>query len=238
MDKIPVTLDIPEIDSEKCTYCGKCSAACRFNAIAVLIRNAMVFPELCHGCGGCWLACPESAITVKKRAIGSVEKGMAGQIGFIQGKLDIGVALSPPLVKAVKREASPEGIVIIDAPPGASCPMVAAVNGTDYCILVTEPTPFGLHDLGIAVETVRKIGVPAGVVINRAGGDYRELHDYLRREHVEILMEIPFQRRYAETYSQGDILVNVHDELKPMFRELLRKVKKLVEKGPASVSLL
>jgi len=224
-EKRAVTIQVPEIHEGRCTYCGKCSAACRFNAIAVLLKNAMVFPELCHGCDGCRLACPESAITMKERAVGFVEKGRAGSIEFVQGKLDVGVALSPPLIKAVKKEATPEGLVIIDAPPGASCPMVAAVNGADYCILVTEPTPFGLHDLGIAVETVRKIGVPAGVVINRAGGSYRDLHDYLRREEVEILMELPFSRDYAGTYSRGEILVSVHEELKGLFKDLLRKVR-------------
>jgi len=225
-ERIPVTIETPEILLEKCTFCGKCSKACRFNAIAVVPGNAMVFPELCHGCSGCWLACPESAICIRERAVGVVEKGKAGKIDFVHGKLDVGVALSPPLIKAVKRESVMGGVTIIDAPPGASCPMVAAVNCTDFCILVTEPTPFGFHDLAIAVETVRKIGVPFGVVINRAGVRYEELYDYLGKEQIEILLEIPFERKYAESYSSGDILVNVHPELLPEFSDLISNVMK------------
>ncbi len=228
-ERIPVAIETPEILLEKCTFCGKCSKVCRFNAIAVFSGNAIVFPELCHGCGGCWLACPESAISIKERAIGVVEKGTSGNIDFVHGKLEVGVALSPPLIKAVKRESMKKGITIIDAPPGASCPMVAAVKGTDLCILVTEPTPFGLHDLAIAVETLRKIGVPCGVVINRAGFEYRELYDYLEKEQIEILLEIPFERKYAESYSSGDILVRVHSELQPRFSGLLSDVMKRVD---------
>jgi len=230
-ERIPVTIETPDIIIEKCTFCGRCSKVCRFNAIAVFPGNAMVFPELCHGCSGCWLACPESAISIKDRVIGAVEKGKSGHIDFVHGKLDVGVALSPPLIKAVKRESIKEGVTIIDAPPGASCPMVAAVNGTEICILVTEPTPFGLHDLAIAVETLRKIGVPCGVVINRAGVRYGELYDYLEKEQIELLLEIPFERKYAESYSSGDILARAHSELQSQFSGLLRNVMKRIDTG-------
>jgi len=230
-ERTPVTIDTPDIQLDKCTFCGRCSKVCRFNAIAVVPGNAMVFPELCHGCSGCWLACPESAVSVKARSVGAVEKGKAGHIDFVHGKLDVGVALSPPVIKAVRRESMQGGIVIIDAPPGASCPMVAAVNGTDFCVLVTEPTPFGLHDLAIAVETLRKIKIPCGVVINRTGARYEALYDYLDKERVEILLEIPFERKYAESYSHGDVLVKAHPELKSGFTELLSGIMKRAAAG-------
>ena len=164
-----VSIPIPEILEENCTYCGKCAEICAYNALAVLKDNVLVFSELCHGCGGCSLLCPEKAIREKGHRIGTIEFGSAQNIQFIHGRLDIGQAMSPPLIREIKKYRNPTRLVVIDAPPGTSCPVVEAVKGSHFCLLVTEPTPFGLNDLQLTVETLRQMNIPLGVVINRAG---------------------------------------------------------------------
>jgi MinD superfamily P-loop ATPase len=210
-------LEVPEIDLGKCTFCGKCQGICQFNAIAVLPETALTFPELCHSCGGCFLVCPEDAVNSRTRAIGVVEVGYRKSIRFVHGRLRVGEAMAPPLIRRVKAEAEPNGLTIIDAPPGTSCPVVAALWGSDAVLLVTEPTPFGLHDLELAVGAVRELQLPMGLVINRADLGDRRVHDYAAWENIPILLEIPFDRQAAGAYARGRLLV---EEL-PAWRDLM-----------------
>lgn len=220
---VEVTVPVPIVDEEKCNGCGRCGEICAFNAILPLGKHVLTFPELCHGCGGCTLLCPASAIQEEPLEIGVVEWGQAGSVSHIHGRLNIGSPLAPPLVKAVKNHAKnkPErAISIIDSPPGTSCPVVASVRGSDFCLLVTEPTPFGLHDLTLAVDMVRKLQVPFGVVINRAGLGNGGLVDYCKEENIPILAEIPFDRKYAKCYAKGGRLVHEFPEIKRVFQDL------------------
>jgi len=215
---------VPQVDYSKCTFCGACREACRFNAIAVLPKSVMVFQELCHGCGNCRLACPERAITEVERTIGRIEHGTAAEGAFVEGRLNVGEAMSPPVIRTVRQHVGDEGLILVDAPPGTSCPVIAAVNHTDYCVLVTEPTPFGLHDLKLAVEMVRAVGLPHGVVINRADLGDERTRDYCRAEGIEILAEIPADRRIAEAYVAGKLAVDELPEIKQLFVALLEKI--------------
>jgi len=212
-----VLAEVPRIDLARCTYCGQCQEICQFNALAVLPETKIVltFPELCHSCGGCFAVCPEDAVLPDQRLLGHLEIGQRGNVRLIQGKLRVGEAMSPPLIRRVRQASSPNGMVIIDAPPGTSCPVIASLRGADYVCLVTEPTPFGLNDLELAVGAVRKLKIPMGIVINRADvGDGRIL-EYARRESIPVLLEIPFERSTAETYARGEILV----EAQPIWKE-------------------
>ncbi|MBC8206862.1 MAG: ATP-binding protein [Kiritimatiellaeota bacterium] len=223
--KRDVTVPVPQIDSEKCTACGVCSSLCVFNAIAVAGQSALVFPELCHSCGGCVRICPQNAITEQPSGIGEITRGQAAHITTLEGRLNIGSAMAPPLIRAVKK-AAPEGMpVLIDAPPGTSCPMITAVTGADFVVLVTEPTPFGLNDLVLAVETVRKLGLPCGVIINRSdSGDDRVVR-YCEEEKIRVLLQIPESRKIAEAYSRGDSLLTAKPELIHAFRKLLEEIR-------------
>ena len=198
---------VPVIDKNKCTACGKCADACEYNAIAVL-KTAMVFPELCHGCGGCLLACPAGAIQEQPRTIGVVETGRSGKISFAQGRLHVGEPMPPPLIRAVKRTRQADAITILDAPPGTSCPVVATVRDADFVVLVTEPTPFGLNDLRLAVELVRQLGRTFGVVINRADIGDDAVRLFCEKDGIPVLAEIPNDRRVAEAYSRGEMAAN------------------------------
>jgi MinD superfamily P-loop ATPase len=213
-------IPVPRIDPQLCSLCGECSELCQYNALAVLRGGVMVFDELCHGCGGCMLVCPEAAITEVLRPIGVVEEGWAGRIRMVQGRLNVGEAQSPPLIRAVKERANPGGTVLIDAPPGTSCPMIAAVRGADLAVLVTEPTPFGLNDLALAVECVRALDIPCGVIVNRAGSGDDRVHRYCAAEGIEILLEIPDDRRVAEASARGTCVVDAVPELRPLFAAL------------------
>ena len=225
----PVLLPIPEIVEEKCTYCGKCAEVCAYNAIAVLKDNVLVFPELCHGCGGCSLLCPEQAIKEKGQRIGVMEFGAANGIQFIHGKLDIGQAMSPPLIREVKKQMNRERTIIIDAPPGTSCPVVESVKGSDVSLLVTEPTPFGLNDLRLAVETLRELKIPFGVIINRADIGDKQVQDYCLKENIPVLMTIPTDRNIAVAYSEGKTIIETQPAYKQKFLELFKKVEKLIK---------
>jgi MinD superfamily P-loop ATPase len=223
----PVYIPVPKVDVTKCTYCGKCAEVCAYNAIAVLKEKVLVFPELCHGCGACSYLCPESAITEEGREVGIVERGNSGNLELIQGMLAIGEAMAPPVIREVKKYIDPVNIVIIDVPPGTSCPVVEAVEGSDFCLLVTEPTPFGLNDLSLAVEVVRKLGIPCGVVINRVGIGDEEVEQYCHQEGIPVLLRIPLDRKVAMLYSKGIPLVEGMPQWREDFLKLFQDIKSI-----------
>lgn len=203
-----VHIPVPSVDETRCTHCGECAAVCRYGAIASLPSMTLVFKELCHGCGGCAIACPTNAISESPNRIGVVESGpssVLNNVTLVQGRIDVGVPLSPPLIRSVKEKAGNQELVILDCPPGTSCPMIAAVKEADYVALVTEPTPFGLHDLSLAVETLRELGLPFGVVINRSSERDGLIEEFCVATGAEILGRIPDDRRAAEAYSRGVI---------------------------------
>jgi MinD superfamily P-loop ATPase len=221
----PVSLLIPEIDLKKCTFCGECAKVCAYNAIVVLKKEVLTFPELCHGCGGCSLLCPEKAISERGRDIGVLEQGKAGSMKFVQGRLNIGESMATPLIRAVKKAIVPDGLTIIDVPPGTSCPVIESINGSDFCLLVTESTPFGLHDLKLAVELLRKLNIKHGVLINRAGVGDEKVNEYCKKKRVPIMAQIPFDREIAVLYSRGIPLWTKGDH----YGELFRKLWELIE---------
>ena len=220
---------IPKVDEAECTYCGACSEFCQYNAIASLEKVILVFPELCHGCGGCSLVCPSEAITEVLHETGKIEVGSAGSVAFVHGLLNVGQAMSPPVIKAVKRACPPADLVILDAPPGTSCPVVESVRDCDYALLVTEPTPFGLNDLKLAVEMVRALDVPFGVVINRSDVGDGLTRSYCEQEGIAVLAEIPDDRRIAQAYSRGEMICDALPEYRSQFVDLLRKIIEKVE---------
>jgi MinD superfamily P-loop ATPase len=220
----------PKVDLDKCTYCGECAKICRFSAIVVVKENVLTFPELCHGCGGCSLVCPEDAISEVPRPIGIVEQGTSDSVAFIHGRLEVGEAMSPPLIKAARSLAREDGVVILDAPPGTSCPVIASVKGSDFCILVTEPTPFGLNDLELAADVVRQLTIPAGVVINRCNIGDQAVEEFCRRRDIPILMQIPEERRIAEAYSRGEMIIDVLPEYKEQFRNLFETIRQILHR--------
>ena len=226
-----VYTSIPVVDEELCTGCKKCAEICRFRALTVVGKKVLVFQELCHSCGGCMEVCPENAITEGRRELGVMESGHCGELGFSQGRLRVGEAMSPPLIKRVRTNYNGAETIIIDAPPGTSCPVIAAMKGSDFVLMVTEPTPFGLHDLKLAVEAVRVLGIPSGLIINRSDiGDDRVL-EYAEQEALPVLLEIPFDRKIAEAYSCGKPIVEIMPEWKDAFRMLYRNIEKLVHGG-------
>jgi len=225
----PIGNLIPQVDDAMCTHCGKCGEICQYSAIVCVGENVLVYPELCHACGGCVLVCPVDAITEVLRELGKLETGQAGQIRFVQGLLNIGEAMSPPLIKEVKATAPEVDLVIVDAPPGTSCPVIESVRDSDFVVLVTEPTPFGLNDLKLAVGMVRALEIPFSVVVNRAnlGGD-RELRSYCTRSRIKILAEIPDDRQIAEAYSRGTMICEALPDYYSLFEELLKEIAKEV----------
>jgi MinD superfamily P-loop ATPase len=219
-----VTTPIPEIDLEKCNQCKKCAQICRFRAIAVLGDTVLTFSELCHSCGGCMAVCPEGAITETGRELGVLETGAMNGVSFVHGRLRVGEAMSPPLTRA-------DGLTLIDAPPGTSCPVIAAMKDTDFVLLVTEPTPFGLHDLKLAAEALKILEIPMGLVINRADVGDDNVREYAHAQGLPILMEIPYDRQIAESYSRGEIFSLALPEWKARFRELIEKIETMAGKG-------
>ncbi|PKN35826.1 MAG: (4Fe-4S)-binding protein [Deltaproteobacteria bacterium HGW-Deltaproteobacteria-19] len=218
-----VSIPVPEVDESLCDGCGECGSFCEYHAIVSFGTLPLVFPEMCHGCGGCTMVCPPKAIREVDRRIGVIETVRTGNITLIQGRLDVGVAMAPPLIRAVKARLRDGSPAILDAPPGTSCPVIATLRDVDFVVLVTEPTPFGLHDLKLAVETVRELGIPFGVVINRVGVGDDRVHAYCREEGIPILLEIPDDRRIAEAYSRGELIVEALPEYRDLFRGFIEK---------------
>jgi len=225
-----VTTPVPEIDEEKCNHCGKCAEICQFRAIVVLGKTTMLsFENLCHSCGGCMKVCPENAIRWKDRELGTIRKGQRKGLEFIDGTLKIGEAMSPPLIRKVRSQAGRDGLTIIDAPPGTSCPVIAAMRGADFVLLVTEPTPFGLHDLKLALGAVKILDIPCGLVINRSDMGDEKVKEYAREESLPVLMEIPFDRGIAEAYSRGELLVENMPRWKEKFIGLYQRIEAIVK---------
>ena len=222
-----INTPVPQVDEEKCNLCGKCAEICQFKAIIVIGETVLPFHELCHSCRGCVLVCPEKAITETGRELGVIESGHKNGLEFVHGKLRIGEAMSPPLISKVREYTRPETLTIIDAPPGTSCPVIAAMNGADFILLVTEPTPFGLYDLKLAVGAVKILGIPCGLVINRSDMGDDKVNVYAEQERVPILMEIPFDRGIAEAYSRGELIVDVMPEWKEQFLDLYSRIEEI-----------
>jgi MinD superfamily P-loop ATPase len=230
-----VSIPIPQVDESLCDGCGECSRLCQYHAIVSFGTAPLVFPELCHGCGGCAKVCPRGAIREVDRRIGVVETLEADHVLITGGCLDVGVAMAPPLIKAVKSHRRDGITAILDAPPGTSCPVVTTLRDSDFVILVTEPTPFGLHDLKLAVAMVRELEIPFGVVLNRAGIGDNRTHVFCNEQSIPILLKIPDDRRIAEAYSRGEILVEALPEYREYFENLLVEtmaLQKAVEANP------
>ncbi len=220
------TIMIPAVDESKCNGCRECSRVCQFNALAVFETSVLLFPEMCHGCGGCVMVCEPGALTESERTVGTMQWGRSGTIDFYEARLRIGEPMSPPLIKAVKQKAAgtSEKDVILDCPPGTTCPMIEAIGGSDYCILVTEPTPFGLHDLQMAAGATEHLGIPAGVIINKADlGDDR-VHRYCRDKGLPVLLEIPHSRAIAETIAKGRDILEVMPGLEDSLKQVLSSI--------------
>ena len=228
-ETINATIDVPEVDAELCNGCGKCGELCQYSAIISLKSKALVFEQLCHSCGGCMLVCPTGAITEKQREIGFADFGTANGVKFGQGRLKIGDIHTPSLIKRVKGNSLGEGIVIIDVPPGTSCPVIEAIKGSDFVLLVTEPTPFGLNDLKLAVGMVRELKIPFAVVINRSEPDEQMTNQYCQDENIDIIFEVPDDRRIAEAYSVGKMIVDVLPDYKKDFAGLYESISKRLE---------
>ena len=227
IDKVePVSTFIPDIDNAKCTLCRKCTDICRFSALAIAGKSILIFPEMCHSCEGCIEVCPEGAITPSMRELGVLESGSCGDLGFYAGRMRVGEAMSPPLIKQVRSKERERDIAIIDAPPGTSCPVIAAMKGSDFVLMVTEPTPFGLHDLKLAVEAVKVLGIPSGLVINRSDMGDDGVKEYAKAEGIPVLLEIPFERKIAEAYSRGVPIVEAFPAWAVTFRALYEKIEK------------
>jgi len=222
-----ITTPVPQVDEDKCTLCGKCGEICQFKAILVIGETVLTFHELCHSCGGCMAACPEEAITEIGRDLGIIERGHRNGLEFVHGRLRVGEAMSPPLIRKVRSHTRPDTLTIIDAPPGTSCPVIAAMQGADFVLLVTEPTPFGLYDLKLAVGAVKILGIPCGLLINRSDMGDDKVKEYAHENDLPILMEIPFDRRIAEAYSRGKALVDVMPEWKEKFFELYSRIEEM-----------
>ncbi len=228
-----VGIPIPEVDIDACDFCGECGKFCEFSAIISLKNKILTFPDLCHGCGGCALVCPKKAIIEVKKNIGTVEKGRSGNIDFIHGRLNIGEAMSPPMIRETKKHIETGQLTVIDAPPGTSCPVIEAVKGADYIILVTEPTPFGLNDLALTVEMLQKLKKPFGIVVNRSTPDCRSVHDFCLDSGIRLLAEITNDRKIAEVYSRGELVVEqvpgYIEVFKRIYREVLDDIDKKID---------
>ena len=222
-----VRIPIPRVEESLCDGCGECSRFCQHHAIVTFGTVPLVFAEMCHGCGGCARVCPRNAIREEEHRIGVIQTSQAGGITLHQGRLDVGVAIAPPLIRSVKALLRNGTFAILDAPPGTSCPVIATLRETDFAVLVTEPTPFGLHDLGLAVQMVRQLGMPFGVIVNRVGIGDERVHEFCAREKIPVLQEIPDDRRIAEAGSRGSLVVDALPEYRRPFENLLSSIQEV-----------
>jgi len=220
-----VCIPVPKVDYARCNFCGECARVCAYKAIAVVPKSVLIFDQLCHGCGACSYLCPENAISEEGREMGVVESGNADGIEFVQGRLTVGEAMAVPVIRRVKAMIKSDRIAILDVSPGTSCPVVEAVENSDYCLLVTEPTPFGLHDLRLAVETVRQLGVPSGIIVNRAVSGETLVHDYCKQEGIPVLLDIPLDRAIARLYSEGVTLAEGMPQWQAAFADVFAQIK-------------
>ncbi len=231
IDRIePIYIPIPVVNEKLCNYCGKCAEFCQYNAIFVSSSKILIFPDLCHSCGGCSFICPKKAIDEEKYKIGTLKRGFSGDLEIVYGELEIGKPIAVPIIKQVKKYIANNKNVILDSPPGSSCSVIETIKGSDFCILVTEPTPFGLHDLKIIVQVLEDMKIPFGVVINRVGIGDEKVYDYCKEKNIPILLEIPFQREIAELYSRGIPFSLEMVEWKKNFKALFEDVRRLVGK--------
>jgi MinD superfamily P-loop ATPase len=225
--KETVSIPIPQVDGERCTYCGKCAEVCAYNAIVVFPKHVLIFPELCHGCGACSYLCPEDALFEVNKEMGILEVGSSKGIEFVHGELTIGEAMAPPVIREVKKHINRKKLTIIDVAPGTSCPVVEAVKGSDFCLLVTEPTPFGLNDLALAIDMVKELNIPCGVVINRDGAGDSKVEEYCRKEGIPILLRIPLDIEIARLYSRGITLVEGIPQWQEPFLRLYNDIEQI-----------
>jgi len=226
-----VGIMIPQVDEARCAHHGRCAEVCQYHAIAALPNMTLVFPELCHGCGGCTLECPEQAIGEVPHIIGIIEEGQADPIEFAHGILNVGEPMATPIIRQLKRRISNDyDVAILDAPPGTACPVVESMRGADFVLMVTEPTPFGLHDLRLAVQVARdELSLPVAVLVNHDGVGDAGVDEYCTAEKVPILMRIPLDRRIAEAYSRGiplvDALPEYHDQFRTLFSSIIQQAE-------------
>jgi MinD superfamily P-loop ATPase len=227
----PAVINIPQIQTDRCTLCGKCVEVCQFHALAKVGKTILVFPQLCHGCGSCTWNCPEGAISETSNPIGVLESGPTGAgINFSRGVLTISEPMPTPVIRQLKKLAppSPDTIVILDAPPGASCSVVETLRGADFVLLVTEPTPFGLHDLQQMMGIIQAMNVPAGVIINRENGTYIALEVFCSQHHLSVLMKIPYDRHIAEGVAMGQTLTEIYPEYARLFQQVFGQIEAAV----------
>lgn len=225
LKKTPVNVMVPEFHAENCTGCGKCSQVCRFNAIASLGRKMLIFQELCHSCGGCLLACKEKALKESTMQTGFIyHRNTSFDFPLYTGEMLVGHSLSVPLIKELKNYAKKDKINILDAPPGTACPMVTTLRGCDHVFLVTEPTPFGLHDLAGAVATLQTLELSCSVILNKAGEEDVLIEKFCMEKNIDIALKIPFSRKTAQNYASGKTLLQALPELKENFRSVLKRL--------------
>ncbi|MFX1483587.1 MAG: ATP-binding protein [Promethearchaeota archaeon] len=226
-----VSVPTPKVNQDLCTLCGRCSEFCQFNAIFVGKTSVIVYNEICHSCGGCVMVCPEQAISEHARSVGFVKSGVVDNVKLTFGELNIGEPMAVPLIKAVKNHIVNSDINILDAPPGTSCTVIETMRESDYVILVTEPTPFGLHDLMMTVDVLDRLGIPYGVVLNRSTIGSDDTARFLAEKKIPIIMEVPFNRQIAELYSKGVPFVKVLTEFQIKFQEIMKHIKEVVSCG-------
>ena len=225
-----VDILLPVVDKEKCTLCGECAKVCQFGAIVVFPKSVMVFDYLCHGCGACAMVCPEKAISEVPKSIGKIMFGKTKEgMDFGMGLLNVGEPSGVRVIRELKREMRKDAeVTVIDSPPGTSCPVVESLRGSDFAVLVTESTPFGLHDLKMAIRVVEEMGIPYGVVVNRYDPDFEDMDRFLESRGIAVLMKIPFDREIAHHYSKGEIFSRRIEGWKERFFEMYEKIREMI----------